>query len=363
MQWHAVKQALDTDTIATTGGTIENEKSASIPPPPPPPPPPAPTSPTTTAPAATPEPAPVTAPVTAQPKPAGPSVNERPRSAPVAKAPVVKAPSPKRPPGKRPPPRKPAAPPAEPTLDKHDPYGGAVGADDDDADGERKSRRGVADQSEGKDAKASKPAKKQNKPAPVTSRPADEARDDERSEEAGAPDGSSNEDARVTKDVAAAEPPRAVSEDYLNRVEQGQAETVAITGSSGRALRLTAALGGGLAIEGGSRGLLALNVRVESNRRLAIGGEASLWLLDGADPQGRALVTIARRGIARWLELGAGAGLHLGGGTGPAAALRLRIDTPIAPLAGFLRYDAALRVDRPSLEVEHAITLGIELSY
>ena len=131
----------------------------------------------------------------------------------------------------------------------------------------------------------------------------------------------------------------------------------------GRRRRLTAALGGGLAFDHGARGLVALNVRFELVRELQLGAEAALWLVGGVDPEGRALITVARRGIARGLELGLGAGIQLGDGTGVAGSLRLRAATPIHGLAGFLRYDAALLLTRPTLDGEHAVTLGVEVSY
>jgi Ca-activated chloride channel family protein len=146
----------------------------------------------------------------------------------------------------------------------------------------------------------------------------------------------------------------------------GEAKTEAITisGTSLRGgLRLSAALGGGLAVDHGARGLLALGVRVETRGRFLLGGEAALWLIGGTEPQGRALFTAARGALGGRLELGLGAGLHVGDGIGPAGALRLRIATRLAPLAGILRYDAAVLVNRPGTALEHAITLGLELSY
>jgi Ca-activated chloride channel homolog len=134
-------------------------------------------------------------------------------------------------------------------------------------------------------------------------------------------------------------------------------------GLTGGRPRLSAALGGGLAVDHGARGLLALNVRLETGRRFLLGGEATLWLVGGTEPQGRALLTVARDALGGRLQLGLGAGLHLGDGAGLAGALRLRVATPIAPLGGYLRYDAAVLVNRPGVTVEHAITLGLELSY
>jgi Ca-activated chloride channel homolog len=142
---------------------------------------------------------------------------------------------------------------------------------------------------------------------------------------------------------------------------RGEAIEITSAGSS-RAFRLTAALGGGLAFDHGARGLLALDVRLETNRRTRFGADAALWLAGGADPVGRGLLTVAR-GLTRWLELGLGAGIQFGNGTGAASSLRLRADTPIGGLAGYLRYDAAVLLTRPNLEAEHAVTLGLELSY
>lgn len=147
-------------------------------------------------------------------------------------------------------------------------------------------------------------------------------------------------------------------------VDSAEGEAIEVSGTRDRrALRLTAALGGGLAFDHGARGLLALDVRLETTRRTKFGVEAALWLARGVDPEGRGLVTVARSGLARWFELGFGAGVQFGNGTGLASSLRLRTNTPISGLAGYLRYDAAVLLTRPSLEAEHAVTLGLELSY
>ena len=129
------------------------------------------------------------------------------------------------------------------------------------------------------------------------------------------------------------------------------------------ALRLTGALGAGVAFDHGARGLLTLNLRLEPNRRTRLGGEVALWLVGGGHAEGRALVTVAHSGLARRFELGFGAGAALGNGTGIASGLRLRIGTPIPGLSGSLRYDAALLLSRPSLALEQAVSLGLELAY
>ncbi|HEX3763994.1 MAG TPA: VIT domain-containing protein [Kofleriaceae bacterium] len=150
------------------------------------------------------------------------------------------------------------------------------------------------------------------------------------------------------------------------RTEELAHVLVAVSAPEPRRLRLSAALGGGLAVDHGARGLLALDVRLDAGlgagRRWRFGGEAALWLVGATEAQGRALVTVARE-LAGRLELGVGAGLHVGDGSGPAGALRLGIATPLRPVSAYLRYDAAVLVNRPSLAAEHAITLGLELSY
>jgi hypothetical protein len=141
----------------------------------------------------------------------------------------------------------------------------------------------------------------------------------------------------------------------------GAVEEVLVLGSR-RPVELSAALGGGLAIDRGGRGLLALDVRLETTRRLRLGAEAALWLVDGSDTQGRVLLTVARD-VARRFELGVGAGVHFGSGTGVAGSLRLGVATPLRWLTPVLRYDAAVLVTRPTARAEHAITLGVELRY
>jgi hypothetical protein len=143
--------------------------------------------------------------------------------------------------------------------------------------------------------------------------------------------------------------------------EDATAENTLVSATR-RGWRLSASLGGGLAFDRGARGLAALAVRLESLRGPRLGGELALWLTGGT-AEGRALITVARGGVARWLELGAGAGLQLGHATGVAGSLRWRAATPLEGLAGTLRYDAALLLTRPNLQVVHVITLGVELSY
>ncbi|MBA3453422.1 MAG: hypothetical protein H0T42_10055, partial [Deltaproteobacteria bacterium] len=134
-----------------------------------------------------------------------------------------------------------------------------------------------------------------------------------------------------------------------------------------RALRIAAALGAGVATQASeTSGLVALAARFEFGRRTMFGAEGSLWLVDGLHAQGRTLLTVTRRGIVRWLELGAGFGVHLGGtGIGPAGSLSLRVHLPPAPaVAGYLRYDGALLIqDDSTRQGQHTLTIGVERSF
>jgi hypothetical protein len=164
---------------------------------------------------------------------------------------------------------------------------------------------------------------------------------------------------------------RAISDDELTKLAEAEnkSEAITVTGSLiGRApqhlrgISLSAALGGGVAVDHGAHSLLSLDVRLDLGGATRLGGEAALWLVGGAHPQGRGLLTVSTDRL-RWLDLSLGAGLHLGDGTGVAGALRLRIGTPLRWLGVYGRYDAALLLTRPSLEIEHAASLGLQLSY
>ena len=134
----------------------------------------------------------------------------------------------------------------------------------------------------------------------------------------------------------------------------------------GRRLRLTASFGAGVArAAGDSASLFAVGTRLEYGTANLLGIDGSLALVDG-EAQGRILLGFARRGIARWLELGVGAGTQLGaGGVGPAGALSLRVHLPPLPRAAtFLRYDAAYLVDDEDVRRgQHALTLGVEWGF
>lgn len=161
----------------------------------------------------------------------------------------------------------------------------------------------------------------------------------------------------------------ATGSDQMDAPTMAESITVAGDYSSGRSrLRISTSFGAGLSrYATSSSGLLALGTRLEYGRRSLFGLDASLWLVDGdgVDVQGRALFSFARRGIARLVEVGLGAGLHLGAGTGPAAAATLRLHLPPSGRAVvYLRYDGALLVDETEQRRgQHTITGGVEWGF
>ena len=175
------------------------------------------------------------------------------------------------------------------------------------------------------------------------------------------------------KEVAAATPPASITDEELAKLAEQDAKSEVITVAGAQIGRppvhlpgrlwLSAALGGGIAVDHGARSLLSLDARIDFDRRHVIGAEGSLWLIGGDRVEGRGLLTFTTDRIAGWLDLGLGAGVHLGDGTGIAGSLRLRTATPLPWLRAFLRYDTALLLTRPSVEAEHAATLGLELTY
>jgi Ca-activated chloride channel family protein len=154
--------------------------------------------------------------------------------------------------------------------------------------------------------------------------------------------------------VAAASPP-----DY-----DAQAESITVSGMSSRQrVRLALALGGGLSIAGGDTvPLVGITGRVDVGGRTRFGGELALWLVDGAHAQGNVLATVASR-IARRLELGFGAGLHItGDAAGPALNLTLRIPL-IRHVTPYLRYDGAVLLHDQTYDGQHAASVGVEATF
>lgn len=151
-------------------------------------------------------------------------------------------------------------------------------------------------------------------------------------------------------------------------------ESVSLSGATvvresvlGRRFRASLGLGGGLVLQNDTRAAaIALDLRVEARRgRSLVGVEGSLVLVDGLHAQGRVLASFARVGVARWLEIGVGFGLHVGGGVGPAGAFAVRLHLPPAPwLAAYLRYDGALLVQPDgSRDGQNTATGGLEWGF
>ena len=158
--------------------------------------------------------------------------------------------------------------------------------------------------------------------------------------------------------------PRA--EKTVGALDMGESIEIS-SGSSSRGYsrrRGTLLAGGGLSLSNGERDpVFGIGGRFELGRRTLVGAEGSL-LVVGGEIEGRVLLSIARRGIARWLELGGGAGVHLGTGVGPAASIGLRVHLPPFPrVAPYLRYDGALLYRDGDRRGQSAITLGLELGF
>ena len=95
--------------------------------------------------------------------------------------------------------------------------------------------------------------------------------------------------------------------------------------------------------------------------RTLVGVDASLWLVDGLNGQGGLFATLTRRGVARRIELGAGAGVRFDGdAVGPALEAVLRIALPVRGFAVYLRYDGALLRSDGVSSGQNAGTVGVE---
>ena len=142
------------------------------------------------------------------------------------------------------------------------------------------------------------------------------------------------------------------------------------TAAGRRTWRVAATFGGGvLRSRTASSALLALGSRLE--RRIgsnaAIGLDGAVWLVDGDELAGNALLAVGWRGgggVARWLEAGIGFGVQLGLGVGPAGSLSLRLHLPPQPRAAtYLRYDGAVVSEQAERHGQSSLTLGLEWGF
>lgn len=136
--------------------------------------------------------------------------------------------------------------------------------------------------------------------------------------------------------------------------------------SASRRYRLGVSLGGGLDFHGATSGIAALSGRVDRYLlHTSLGLDGSLWLVGSKpDVQGRVLLDVTRHGIARYLDLGLGAGAHFGDGIGPAGSLRMRVTAPpLGHFGPFLRYDAALLFRDGTSHTTNALVLGLDYEF
>lgn len=149
-----------------------------------------------------------------------------------------------------------------------------------------------------------------------------------------------------------------------DREDEDAAEEVMVM-SSRRRTRLSLALGPGLAIVNGDKApVFELAARIERLGELHIGGEASLWLVDGLHGQGHVLATVGKTfGPHHRFELGAGTGLTFSGtAAGPAVNFTLR--TRLVRHVGFyLRYDGALLIHDGTYDGQNTPSAGVEASF
>ncbi|HUS27080.1 MAG TPA: VIT domain-containing protein [Kofleriaceae bacterium] len=144
--------------------------------------------------------------------------------------------------------------------------------------------------------------------------------------------------------------------------EADDAESIEVRGYRSRT-RYSLGLGGGLSIVNGTASpAFELSARVERLGRLRLGGEASLWLVDGLHGQGHFFATIGKALLPRF-DLRGGPGLTLtGDGVGPAVNVTLR-GRVSRNAAAYLRYDGALLIRSGAYDGQNTGSFGIEASF
>ncbi len=161
--------------------------------------------------------------------------------------------------------------------------------------------------------------------------------------------------------------PKLAREASAVMADSSEVMVVSRSSLAGGRFRIATSFGGGvLRTSNATSSLLAVGTRLElgiGSRSLA-GIDAALWLVAADRLAGHVLASFARVGIARWFELGLGAGLQLGDGAGPAAAVSLRYHLPPAPrAAAYLRYDGALIYNDGARRGQSSLTLGLEWGF
>jgi Ca-activated chloride channel family protein len=180
-----------------------------------------------------------------------------------------------------------------------------------------------------------------------------------------------DEEELVGADASEMSPPMSPVDDAARTFAGSMAESTSIVAMSGGRTRAWLSLGGGYASTdevGGAH--LAVGARIDlGGWRTRYGLDANVWLADVGEDlvfESRVLATVQRMGLTyllRDVDIGAGAGIHLGNGTGPAAAAWLRYRLDHDPVIGlFLRYDFAYLLDDED-RVQNGVTLGIEIGF
>jgi len=157
--------------------------------------------------------------------------------------------------------------------------------------------------------------------------------------------------------------PTAVSAADNERTLSYGGEVVSETSlASSRRYRVSVGLGLGATFHGGTDAIVSLSARLEIGRLTLVGGELTGALVGGDHGELRALATVARRGLVGGLaEVGAGFGLEVATGAGPAGMLALRFHpTWGVAVTPYLRYDASLLYHAGARVTEQDLTLGVE---
>ncbi|HEX4455682.1 MAG TPA: VIT domain-containing protein [Kofleriaceae bacterium] len=155
----------------------------------------------------------------------------------------------------------------------------------------------------------------------------------------------------------------ASAENITNIFGSDSVEAMSLTGavSERRRLRFAAALEGGISVaHAATVGMGALALRADYGRETRVGGEASLWLVDGFHAQG--LVGLYVGEVFGHLELDIGADAHFGGGIGPSLAVALRYYVARHVDIG-IREDLGVLFDSGTHFVDSTTSAGLELSW
>ncbi len=175
-----------------------------------------------------------------------------------------------------------------------------------------------------------------------------------------------SDDSDSDSDDAAKPTATGATSDSSNLIDIFGADSVEAMTLSGaiverRRVRFAAALGGGIAVaHGATVGMGALALRADYGGATRVGGEASLWLVDGLHAQG--LVGLYVGELFGHLELDVGAGAHFGGGIGPSLSLALRYYIA-RHFDVYLREDLGVLFESGTHVVDSTTSAGLELSW